>query len=119
MLLTGSSKYRQGAILGVPVNYNYADTNDINRAEILLRNEMINWSSENGKLLEKSLVLTEDEQIFSMARAILELHTHKILLNALYPCAASVATYTIANVVNQRLNLYARPFSVSFNIYIK
>lgn len=109
----GSIKYRFGAILGIPVNYSFESEDDINKQDIRFRNELINWDSEMGKLLQESIILKEDEQIFGLCRAILQLQTHYILLNSLFPTGTFLFIYTVGNVLNQKLNLLVRPLSVS------
>lgn len=101
------------AWIGIPTNYFYKTTNDVDTRNIFIRSEPVKWHTEYGKQLKQSLILTEDEQIFSFCRAILELKTFKVLINSLIPSFTLMAMYGIGNRINAKLNLYARPFSVN------
>lgn len=113
----GSTKSRYGALVGVPTNYAYDTVQQIEKGEIQLQQTPIKWASEDGQMLQDSLVLTEDEQIFGMARSILQIKSHKLLLTSLYAPVTLIIVYTMGAHLNQRGNLYARPLGVSFIIF--
>ncbi|CAD7078437.1 unnamed protein product [Hermetia illucens] len=113
----GSTKYNSGAIIGVPANYSYGLPSDINPQDVRFRNQLINWNSESGKLLQEALVLKEDEQIFGICKSILQAQTHKILLDSIYPAATFLICYSSANGINQKFNFYARPMSLRLTLY--
>lgn len=98
------------------MNYSYDSDKDIDRNDIKIRNEQIKWFSEHGKVLQSSIVLTEDEQVFGIAKTILEAQTYRVLLNSVYPTAALTFIYTIGYYINTRLNLHQRPFAASIFI---
>lgn len=104
--------------MGLPWNYSYDTVENIEKQDIRFRNEEIKWNTEQGKLLEESLILSEDEQIFGIFKSILQLQTHRVLLNSIYPSATFIFVYGVGNVINQRLNLYARPLSVNYFYWI-
>lgn len=114
----GSTKFKYGALTGIPTNYMYTSPNDIERGEITIRGQKVNWSSEGGKNLEHALVLTDDEQVFGIAREIIQLQTQKVLLNSIFPCASIVGVYTMAHALNTKLLLLQRPFSVRGFLYV-
>lgn len=109
----GTTKLRFGAVLGIPVNYGYNSIGEIKRADIRFRDRQIDWSSESGKLLEQAIVLTEDEQVFGLCKAILQLQTHRVLLNSIFPSLSFFMVYTVGHFLNLRLKLFARHGSVS------
>ncbi|KAH8398968.1 hypothetical protein KR222_004290 [Zaprionus bogoriensis] len=113
----GTTKFRNGAALGIPINYGYSNTGDIQRGEIRFRDKQIDWSSDGGKLLEQAIVLSEDEQVFGLSKAILQLQTHRVLLNSLFPSISFLMVYTIGHYLNLRLNLFARHGSMRFVMY--
>lgn len=113
----GSTKYRSGAILGIPVNYCYNNINEINRNEVRFRNEEINWNSESGKLLQEAIILTEDEKVFGLCSSILQVQTHRVLLNSLFPSISFLSMYTLGRYLNMNLNLFARPMGVSLQLF--
>ena len=110
--LTGSTKYRSGAVVGIPVNYSYSDSNEINKDDVRFRNNQIEWNSESGKLLQESIILTEDEQVFGLCKSVLQLQTHRVLMNSLFPSVSFLSMYTLGRYLNINLNLFARPMSV-------
>jgi len=113
----GSLKSRFGGHVGVPANYLYDKISDIERGEIRARDKEINWSSEDGKMLQNSLVLSEIEQVFAITKSIMLLKTHKLLLTSLYPPLCLLSIYGTAHYLNQKMNLYARPLMVRFGLY--
>lgn len=114
VLQIGTTKSRFSAHVGVPINYFYRTADDIERGEIQIRQKEINWdNSEDGRMLQESLVLTEKEQIFSMARSILQLNTHKLLLTTIYAPFTIMLSYAFGQYVNRSMNLYVRPLGVS------
>ncbi|XP_016993832.2 transmembrane protein 177 [Drosophila takahashii] len=113
----GTTKLRFGGALGIPVNYGYGSTEEIKRADIRFRDQQINWSSPSGKLLEQAIVLNDDEQIFGLSKAVLQLQTHRVLLNSIFPSVSFLMVYTIGHFLNLRLDLFARHGSVRFVLY--
>lgn len=113
----GSTKFKNGVYIGIPSNYFYEFKSDINRDSILIRNKKIDWDSSQGKLLEEALVLTENEKIFAIIKAILESDNYKITLDSVYPFMTMLLVYTSANKLNSKLKLLARPFIVRAVIY--
>lgn len=103
--------------MGVPTNYFYEKVADIERGTIQIRQKEINWNSTDGQQLQEALVLTEKEQIFAIARSILQLNTYKLLITSLYGPITCGLSYGIGQFINIRYNLYARPLPVS--IYIR
>ncbi|KAH8402421.1 hypothetical protein KR009_011881 [Drosophila setifemur] len=115
----GTTKMRFGGALGIPVNYGYASPDEIKRADIRFRDQQINWSSPSGKLLEEAIVLNEDEQVFGLSKAVLQLQTHRVLLNSIFPSVSFFMIYTVGHYLNLRLNLFARHGSVSVQSLLK
>ncbi|XP_034476769.1 transmembrane protein 177 [Drosophila innubila] len=113
----GTTKYRFGAALGIPVNYAYGSIDEIKRSDIRFRDKQINWNSDNGRLLEEAIVLTEDEQVFGLSKAVLQLQTHRVLLNSIFPSVSFLMVYTMGRYLNMRLNLFARHGSTRFVLY--
>uniref|UniRef100_W8BHV1 Transmembrane protein 177 n=2 Tax=Ceratitis capitata TaxID=7213 RepID=W8BHV1_CERCA len=113
----GSTKYRFGAALGIPVNFDFDEAKEIRRQDIRFRDKGIDWNSEAGKILQEALVLTEDEQIFGLCKSILQLQTHRVLLNSIFPSVSFLTVYTVGHYLNMRMNLLARPFSLRLVMY--
>lgn len=113
----GSLKYRFGALVGIPVNFTYTSAAEIDKSDIIVRGKLVDWNSQGGMLLEQSLVLTEDEQIFGLAREILQLQNQKVLLNSLYPCGTITGCYFLASYLNSKMNFFYRPLSLRVMLY--
>ncbi|XP_058067000.1 transmembrane protein 177 [Anopheles bellator] len=113
----GSFKSRFGAYVGIPVNYEYDSVAEIDRKDIQIRGQPINWSSEGGKTLEQALVLSEDEQVFGITREILMMRTHKVLIQSLIPTVSWIFSYSLGSQLNERCNFYARPRSLRLILY--
>ncbi|XP_055387193.1 transmembrane protein 177 isoform X2 [Condylostylus longicornis] len=113
----GSTHYRFGCVIGIPTNFCYESEEDVDYQFMRLRNEKIIWDSEDGKFLKKSLVFTEDEKLFAICKSILQLQTHRVLLNSIFPSLSFLSMYAIATSLNQKLNLYAKPLSVRVIMY--
>ncbi|XP_017467468.1 PREDICTED: transmembrane protein 177 [Rhagoletis zephyria] len=117
LFLAGSTKYRFGAALGIPVNYSYSEKEEVNRHDIRFRDQTIQWNTEAGNLLLDAIVLSEDEQLFGLCKSILQLQTHRVLLNSVFPSVSFLTVYTIGHYLNARMNLFARPFSLRLVMY--
>lgn len=113
----GSLKYRYGALVGIPINYSYTAKNEIDRSDIIIRGKPVDWGSRGGALFEESLVLTEDEQLFGIAREMVQLRHNDILLNSLFPTASIAMVYAISTAVNSKFRLFYRPLSLRVVLY--
>lgn len=107
-----------GGWIGVPSNFYYKSTEDIDKVNIFIRNERVKWASEHGKLLEESLILSESEQIFAFCRALLDLQSFKFYLNTITPSATFLGMYFAAQKINQTQNLYGRLFLVRVSSFL-
>lgn len=103
---TGSVNSTYYGWVGIPLNYLYESTLDIDRLNLKLRNEKIDWNCKYGELLEKSLVLTDDEKLFGITRTVLELRNYNHIHSTLIPFGTVFGTYVSAQALNQRLNLF-------------
>lgn len=114
----GSTKFRDGCLVGIPVNYTYTASDEIPRTEITVRGyDQVDWSSTAGKLLQEGLVLSEPEQIFGMCREILELRSHKVLFNSIFPVGSILLYYSITSTINTRNQLFRGPLSLRLVMY--
>lgn len=114
----GSTHFRYGALVGIPVNFTFTAADEIPKGEITVKGyEHVNWSSEAGELLQEGLIFTEDEQVFGIAREMLELKSRKVELNSLFASGAIFMYYTITSSINQSQRLFARPLSLRLVLY--
>lgn len=99
--------------IGLPISYMYRSPQDIDKMNIQVRTEPIDWNSKYGELLENSLLLTEEEKLFGMMRSILELKNYNHVHSTLVPAGAIFGLYTTAQAINKKYNLYQLPRPVS------
>lgn len=111
-LLLGSISSGFGGYIGIPINYLYEKTNDVDKANLKMGRESINWNSQYGQLLEKSLVLTEDEKEFGLLKAAFELRNNNYIHRSLIPFGSICALYFLSHKVNQHMDLYQKPRTV-------
>ncbi|XP_076765629.1 transmembrane protein 177 [Xylocopa sonorina] len=67
----GLTQTGYGAIVGIPVNFEYQDVQSITDQTISLQYVSIDWSTEPAKQFRESLVLSENAQKFAIAWNIL------------------------------------------------
>lgn len=108
----GTTKSRFGALIGIPANYGYDQVGQIDRSAILIKTARVDWNTKEGKLLENALVLTEDEQVFGIAREILMSTSIQPGLNVIYPAWTTFIIYGLGRFFNDKLALLYRPMQV-------
>lgn len=114
----GSTKFRNGAFVGIPINYTYTAADEIPRTEITVKGyDQVDWSSKGGELLQEALILTENEQVFGIAREMMELRTNNVLINSILACSSILVYFSITNGLNQKQQLYGRPISLRVILY--
>lgn len=114
----GSTNFRNGALVGIPINYTYTAPDEIPRTEVTVKGyEQVNWSSKGGELLQEGLILTEKEQIFGIAREMCELRTHNVSFNSFISSGSILLYYFITSTVNQSQKLFSRPRSLRVVLY--
>lgn len=111
--ILGSLNSNYGGWIGIPINYLYDSVRDIDRFNIKIKNEPISWNSKHGELLEKSLVLTEDEKLFGFIRSILELRNYNHVHSTVVPGITIMGLYASAQEINRRYSLFNLPSAVS------
>lgn len=111
----GSMNSTYYGYVGIPLNYLYETTRDIDRLNLKLRNKSIDWNGKYGEILEKSLVLTEDEKLFGITRSVLELRNYNQIHSTLIPTGTIFGLYVSAQALNKRLNLFQMHRFVSTN----
>lgn len=117
IFLAGSTNSKFGAIIGIPFNFEADNFEDIKRSVVCYQGNQINWNTSAGKLLEEGLVLTKDEQIFGLCKVLLQLQTHHILMNSLFPSVSFLMVYSVGHYLNKSLNLLRRPIFLRMCMY--
>jgi hypothetical protein len=113
----GSTKFRYGALVGIPVNYTYTSANEIDKSSIIVRGKPVDWNSPGGLLLQEALVLADDEKIFGITREMCQLMNNKVYFNSFIGTGAIASYYVFTNTINNRLKLFYRPLSMRVFFY--
>lgn len=101
--------------IGIPTNFLYKNTSEVDKYNLRIRNEAIKWNSKYGEQLEKSLVMTDDEKQFGLTRAILQLRNYNYIHDGFIPASLIIGFYSLGQEINRRYNLYRFPTAVSTN----
>lgn len=75
------------------------------------------WHSDNGRKLLDTLILSENAQIYAIGSHIRMRESLKPGLDVVYAGISTAATYSVANHLNVRGNLYSKPRSVRLVMY--
>lgn len=113
----GSTKSKCGGVIGIPSNYQIDNVDDLKKETICYQGNKIDWDSTAGKLLEEALILNEDEQIFGMCKALLQVQNYNYLLNSVFPTISFFMVYSVGNYLNSSLGLLSKPFSLRLCMY--
>lgn len=114
----GSFNFRYGTKIGIPVNYTFTAKDEIPRGDITVKGyEQVKWGSEGGKLLEEALVLTEKEQIFGIAREMIDAKNQNILVTSLYGSGSILMYYVMSSEINHKFKLFTRPLGLRMLYY--
>lgn len=108
---------RFGVIVGVPINYTYIDTDTIDTSAIQIDQHSVSWELDEGKLLLKSLTLSEKAQMYAMAREIQLRKTPKYFLDTFGAIASFIVAYGVGNHLNTKFDFYAKPRVLRFVMY--
>ncbi|KAJ3643739.1 hypothetical protein Zmor_026431 [Zophobas morio] len=113
----GTSYSKYGVRVGLPANFFYNDLSSVDKHSIKLRDDSIVWDMDEGKLLQKSLVLSENAQLYAMAREIKFRDTPKWFIDTGVAVLSFTGMYGLCRLFNERGNLLARPRSLRFVLY--
>ncbi|KAI5755436.1 hypothetical protein M8J77_016785 [Diaphorina citri] len=111
--LTGS-KY--SFRIGIPSNFNYKSEADIN-PNVKIESKLIDWNSEEGKILKESLVLSENAQKFAIAQEVYKCDLTSFYLHLSYPALAPGLAYIVADKVHEKMELHKRSLQLRTIFY--
>ncbi|XP_072397557.1 transmembrane protein 177 [Diabrotica undecimpunctata] len=117
VMSAGSSLSKDGVIIGLPINFSYDNPSTIDRSKMRINHETIIWETEPAQNLLKSLVLSENAQLYAMAREILYRQTPKPLIDTALNTNLVISTYAISRVLNEKFLFYGRPLPLRFAMY--
>lgn len=118
VLHAGASKLRNGAIVGIPISFNYRSTSDIDQNQLaLLDHPDFSWGSRMGQRILTTLFMSNRAQQFAIAREIYYTNTYYVYLNGMAAASSFMTSYLAGRFVNRRLNLYKRPLGHRLGLY--
>lgn len=117
MFHAGCLQTTTGAIVGIPSNFGYSSTDDVDRSNVLVNMDQVSWNSEAGKKLLDAMILSEDTQKFAIAREIAYVRTPYVYYNSIFPAAVIAFMYAFSSNCNNRLDLFNRPRSMRVVLY--
>lgn len=82
MFHAGITYLKYGGLVGIPMNFEYNNINQINNENITIQSASFQWDAEATKEFHKSLILSENAQKFAMARHILSVTTFDPIIKA-------------------------------------
>ncbi|XP_015115904.1 transmembrane protein 177 [Diachasma alloeum] len=113
----GALNSRKGTYIGLPINFTYDSPSSINKNDIFINNEPVNWNREDARQLLQSLVLSEDAKKYAIGREVLMTDNSRIMCNSLTSGVLTGSCYGLASKINTSMNLYARPRLVRVILY--
>ncbi|KAJ8915774.1 hypothetical protein NQ315_004586 [Exocentrus adspersus] len=117
VMSAGSSYSRFGVIVGIPSNFTYDNVDMVDKSNIKVNQESVVWDSEDGQKLLSSLILSENAQMYAMAKEIKFRQTPKPILDVFFAASSCISIYSLNNYINVKFNLYAKPAGVRYTMY--
>ncbi|KAJ9598453.1 hypothetical protein L9F63_010849 [Diploptera punctata] len=117
MFHAGCTATRTGAIIGIPSNFSYKTTGDIDKHNIVVNSDQVSWGSDAGKKLLDAMILSEAAQKFAIGREIAHVQSSYIYLHAVFPVSIIGSTYVLTANLNHRMGFLNRPFPLRFILY--
>jgi hypothetical protein len=114
----GSTKTRFGAFIGIPANFEYKSPSDIDRNALRVAQSIpVSWNTDEGRLLEQSLILSDNAQKFALAREISMVDTHHIYIYSAIHSMSLLLYYFLAMAANDSFYGLYKPGSFRFTVY--
>lgn len=104
----GSTFSRWGGFVGIPVNFQYQSTEDVEREKITLNNQTIDWSSPAGRQLVDAMVLSERARQYAIARELFYLRTYHAHIQGLLVGVSFFMAYWMGAAANALYGLRRR-----------
>ncbi|KAJ8966299.1 hypothetical protein NQ317_017017 [Molorchus minor] len=117
VMSAGSSYSKFGVIVGLPLNFSYEDVDKVDKSRIRVNQDTVVWESEDGKKLLNSLILSENAQLYGMAKEIKFRQTIKPFLDIVISMGTCTMAYSFSSYINTTFNYYARPRNVRLIVY--
>ncbi|KAI1299220.1 Transmembrane protein [Halotydeus destructor] len=114
----GSLELAGGSIIGIPFNFTYKSTDDINTREVKVFNgQPVKWDTKTGKKLLDSLVLSPKAQKFAIAREVYQTDSHQVPLECGAILVSMVLAKAMSDVIKKARNMTAKPLAARILVY--
>ncbi|GFG35324.1 hypothetical protein Cfor_10320 [Coptotermes formosanus] len=117
MFHAGCTHTTRGAIIGIPSNFGYESTLDVDRTNVLVNLDQVSWGSEAGKNLLQAMVLSEEARKFAIGREIAYAQTPYVYTDSIFPPLVITSMYAFTTNCNKRLDFFKRPFALRAILY--
>ncbi|XP_076671940.1 transmembrane protein 177 [Andrena cerasifolii] len=110
----GSHFTKNGAVIGVPMHFNYENVENINKDEVFIYDKPIDWNKRAAKSFLNSLVLSENAQKFAMAREIVKIQQDDPVIRLMHNVLHIGLVYIIYTVIRITMKLPTRQKNVRY-----
>ena len=110
----GSHFTKKGAVVGVPIHFDYENVENINRDEVFIYDKPIDWNKRAAKSFLNSLVLSENAQKFAMAREIIKIQQDDPIIRLMHNVLHIGLVYVMYNVISTTMKLPTRQKGVRY-----
>jgi hypothetical protein len=105
----GSVQLRTGAIVGLPASFLYTSTEELAAVKMLIdprvSKRIVDWTSNPGKLLLESLVLSDKAKAFVIARELMYVTAYDLHVDIGLRCLCGVLAYTTGTMLNSSMQV--------------
>lgn len=102
---SGSTYTGYGALVGLPMSFNYETLEDVGSHKFakLSGSKSIDWTSTAGRLLKESFVMSDDAKRFAIAEQVYLTNTRHTTMHSIAACGATLNIFILAKIFNLRL----------------
>lgn len=113
----GTSFSKYGARIGIPANFSYKSEDEVDRSRITLNGEKVIWDVEAGQKLLKSLIISDEAQLYAIASQVKLRDTPKVMIDTVAGCFSTMLMYGISSTINQKYNFFTKPLLLRLVLY--
>jgi len=113
----GNAFSKFGCSIGLPVNFSYKDVDSIDKQNIKILGESVQWSLQEAKDFLDALVLSENAQLYAIAREMRMTQSAKLMFDCLYGSIAVYTAYGIGHYLNFAYKFHTKPLGLRMALY--
>ncbi|KOC60212.1 Transmembrane protein 177 [Habropoda laboriosa] len=95
----GTIRTKYGAIIGIPVNFQYEDADSISEQTLSIQDVQIDWNTSAAKQFRRSLILSENAQKFALAQQVLTVKEPDVLYNTAFATIDAALGVTFYDII--------------------